>query len=289
MNQKDAAEPLVPDAFPPLLREITDPPDMLHIKGALPDPACKYLCVVGSRAYSPYGKNACERLIAGLAGHPITIVSGLALGIDGIAHEAALAAGLPTIAVPGSGLSESVLYPRAHLGLSRKIIERGGALVSELPPDARAADWTFPKRNRIMAGMSHTILVIEAGEKSGTLITARLGMEYNRDVLVVPSPLFSAYGTGSNRLLREGAQAVTCAEDILEALAIRITSEQARGRALPLSDEERKIFETLDTPLPRDEVIRVSGLSSARAQILISSMEIKGIVCERLGKIMRAV
>ncbi len=289
MNQKDAIATLLPDAFPALLWEITDPPKLLYIKGVLPGPDYRYLCVVGSRAYSPYGKDVCERLIRGLAGYPVAIISGLALGIDGVAHEAALTAGLPTIAVPGSGLSDDVLYPRAHLGLARKIIERGGALLSELSPKTRAADWSFPKRNRLMAGMSHAILVIEAHEKSGTLITARLGMEYNRDVLVVPSPLFSPTGQGSNRLLREGAQAVTSSEDVLEALHIPVLAKDVTAQIQTLSDEEKKIFAVLETPCSRDDVIRSSELPSARAQIVLSSMEIKGFVREHLGKIVRVL
>jgi DNA processing protein len=287
MNRKDDIRTLSPEGFPPLLREIHDPPEQLWIRGALSDPSFKYLCVVGSRAYSSYGKDVCERLIKGLAGYPVVIVSGLALGIDGIAHHAALAAGLPTIAVPGSGLSENVLYPRAHIGLSRAIIEKGGALLSELAPEGEATIWSFPKRNRLMAGICHAILIIEAREKSGTLITARLGMECGRDVLAVPSPIFSPQGVGSNRLLREGAQAITTSEDILEALHIETSMKNTAMQLQTFSDEEKKIFAALETPLPRDELIHASELSASRAQIVISSMEIKGFVCERLGVVMR--
>lgn len=287
MNRKHDIHELDSGGFPPLLREIHDPPEWLYLRGTLPDPSYKYLCVVGSRSYSPYGKNVCERLIAGLGGFPVVIVSGLALGIDGVAHTAALSAGLPTIAVPGSGLDEHVLYPRAHVGLSREIVQKGGALLSELPPDSEATVWSFPKRNRLMAGMCDAVLVIEARERSGTLITARLGMECGRDVLVVPAPIFSPHGEGSNRLLREGAQAITKSEDILEALHIEATAKDTEGDIKTLSDEEQKIFSALETPLPRDELIHVSGLSASRAQIVISSMEIKGFVCERLGVVMR--
>lgn len=289
MSPKDDVRTLAPVEFPPLLREITDPPDMLYIQGALPDPDYKYLCVVGSRSYSPYGKDACERLIAGLAGYPVVIVSGLALGIDGIAHRAALTAGLPTIGVPGSGLDASVLYPRAHLPLAREIVDKGGALLSELKPTEEATVWSFPKRNRLMAGMCHAVLIIEARGKSGTIITARLGMEYNRDVLIVPSPIFSPSGVGSNGLLREGAQVVTCAEDILEVLKIKVEDQKDAGRAMErLSDDEKKVFVALERSLPRDELIRASGLEISRAQIVISSMEIKGIITEQLGVLSRS-
>ncbi|MBP9771796.1 MAG: DNA-processing protein DprA [Candidatus Pacebacteria bacterium] len=286
MDLKASIRTLPKDEFPPLIKEMLDPPESLRIRGALPSQEHMYLCVVGSRSYSPYGKDVCERLIAGLSGYPVVIVSGLALGIDGIAHESALRAGLTTIGVPGSGLSEDVLYPRAHIGLSREIVARGGAILSELPDDAEATNWSFPKRNRLMAGMCHAILIVEAREKSGTLITARLGMEYNRDVLVVPSPIFSASGAGSNRLLRECAQIVTSSDDILEALHIEKQDVRAK-EILGLSDEEKIIIEALSLPLDRDSLIRASGLPANRAQIVISAMELKGFIIERLGMIER--
>ncbi|MEK7579009.1 MAG: DNA-processing protein DprA [Patescibacteria group bacterium] len=276
--------------FPPLLREITDPPKRLFIQGALPPPETKYLCVVGSRRYSPYGKNVCERLIRGLSGYPVAIVSGLALGIDGIAHEAAISAGLPTIAVPGSGLSENILYPRAHVGLARRIVREGGTLLSEYDSEQKAGVWSFPERNRLMAGMSHAILIIEASEKSGTLITARLGMEYNRDVLVVPGSVLSDSANGSNALLREGAQAVCESKHILEVLKIKIDEQETMNdvQRKDITDEEQKIFKLLTEPMTRDEVVRVSGMPLSQAQIVISTMEIKGILTERLGKMERA-
>ncbi len=287
MNTKMEIRTLSRNEFPPLVAEMADPPKRLFAVGVLPPADFKYLAVVGSRRYSPYGKNVCERLIRGLAGYPIVIVSGLALGIDGIAHEAALSAGLPTIAVPGSGLHESVLYPRAHVGLARRLANAGGALLSEYDPMHKAEPWSFPERNRLMAGMSHAILIIEAGEKSGTLITARLGMEYNRDVLVVPGSILADSAKGSNALLREGAQAVCESKHILEVLKIEVRESNAETERNDLSAEEKKIFESLTEPLTRDEVVRVSGLPFSQAQIIISTMEIKGIIIERLGKIER--
>jgi len=277
---------LFPQAhWPPLLHEIPDPPKKLFIRGTLPAPETKYVCVVGSRRFSPYGKDVCERLLAGLAGYPVAIVSGLALGIDAIAHRSAMRSGLQTIAVPGSGLAEEVLYPRAHVGLSREITAEGGALLSEYESNFKATDWSFPQRNRIMAGMSDATLIIEAGEKSGTLITARLAMEYNRDVLVVPGPLFSPFCAGSNALLRQGATAVTCAEDILDALRITIAEKDSTQTYAHLSDEERAIMSVLDEPRSRDELVRATGLSPSRASILLTKLELDGVVVERLGKI----
>ena len=204
------------EEFPPALLEIPQVPEKLFVAGELPNPSeYYYLSVVGSRKYTSYGKEVCERIISGLAGYPICIVSGLAMGIDGIAHRAALDAGLRTIAVPGSGLDQSVIYPRTHLGLAKEIIENGGTLLSEYEPDFRATPWSFPQRNRIMAGLSQGVLIIEAEEKSGTLITARMALDYNRNVFTVPGPIFSATSKGTNNLLRQGATPIPSAKNFL--------------------------------------------------------------------------
>ena len=142
---------LTKEQFPELLREITDPPKKLFIKGELPSEEMKFLCVVGSRKYSPYGKEVCRTLIEGLKGYDVVIVSGLALGIDAIAHEAALEVGLTTIAVPGSGLGDKVLHPSTNRNLAKRILDAGGALVSEFEEDFKATYYSFPQRNRIMA------------------------------------------------------------------------------------------------------------------------------------------
>ncbi|KXJ98072.1 MAG: hypothetical protein UZ19_OD1000791 [Parcubacteria bacterium OLB19] len=179
------------------LLEIPQPPDQLWYQGNLPPAALKLLAVVGSRKYTTYGKQVIEHLINGLADYPVGIVSGLALGIDGLAHEQALKNNLYTLAVPGSGLDKSVLYPARHKELAERILRGGGGLLSELPPKTAAAPWTFPQRNRLMAGLCHATILIEAGEKSGTLITARMVADYNRELLAVPGSIFSknSYGT----------------------------------------------------------------------------------------------
>src|SRR3989344_636609 len=211
--------------FPPLLLEPPDPPKTIFVRGNLPSFEMRWLAVVGSRAMSSYGRQACEHLIKGLSGYPIVIVSGLAYGGDACAHKNALAAGLTTVAVPGSGLDWNVLYPRANAGLAREILKAGGALLSEFEPDLKAADYTFPQRNRIMAGMAQATLVIEAKEKSGSLITARLVTDYNRELLVVPGSIFSAESRGTHQFLKLGATTVTAPEDILVALGIPIESK----------------------------------------------------------------
>ncbi|HYD93400.1 MAG TPA: DNA-processing protein DprA [Candidatus Paceibacterota bacterium] len=207
--------------YPAQLLQIPQPPERLWIRGAWPTEETKLLAVVGSRALSPYGKSACESLIAGLAGHPISIVSGLALGTDACAHQAALKAGLHTIAVPGSGLSDAVLYPRTNASLALEILGAGGLLLSENPPDHRPYLKEFPSRNRIMVGLAHAVLVIEAGPRSGTLVTARLTHEYNRDLLMVPHRIGDEHGYGAHLFLRLGAGLVADAEHILEALQLK--------------------------------------------------------------------
>lgn len=211
---------LLPQDFPPLLSEIPEPPKQLWIRGTLPSFELKWITVVGTRACTPYGKAACEHLIRGLKGSPVVIVSGLALGIDAIAHQAALDAELPTVAIPGSGLDWDVLYPRTNHALGRAIIDAGGAHLSEYDPAFPAQTWSFLERNRIMAGISHATLIIEATEKSGTMVTARLATDYNRDVLVVPGSIFEATSRGTHRYLRHGATPVNSAEEILDALSI---------------------------------------------------------------------
>ena len=276
---------LSPQEFPPLLREISDPPKQLHLRGKMPSIDHKWLAVVGSRAMTTYGKQACRHLIEGLRGYPVVIVSGLAYGVDAEAHRAALEAGLPTVAVPGSGLDWNVLYPKANVGLAREILKSGGALISEFKPEQKAADYTFPQRNRIMAGLSHATLVIEAKEKSGSLITAKLVTEYNRELLVVPGSIFSAESKGTHQFLRLGATAVTSPEDILVALGIAKREGPASWAELreDLSPDELRVFEIIHSPVPRDELISELELPITEANVLLSTMEIKGLIVEELG------
>lgn len=272
--------------FPPLLSEINDPPEKLFFRGKLPDYDKKFLCVVGSRKVSSYGREVCEKLIRGLKGYPIVIVSGLALGTDALAHRAALDAKLDTVAIPGSGLSDKALHPKTNFRLALEILKSGGALISEFKPDFRPTIWSFPKRNRIMAGISHATLIVEAGEKSGTLITARLSMEYNREVMVVPGPIFYKGHAGSNKLLVDGATPVTSSEDILEALGIEKKDERSKTKEESLSEDEKRIVEILEAePLAKDDLINELEMSVTEANILLSTMEIKGLIEERMGKI----
>lgn len=204
------------------LSEIPEPPERLWIRGTLPPITYKRLAVVGSRALTSYGRDACAYLIKGLSGYPLSIVSGLALGADAAAHRAALEAKLHTIAIPGSGLDDRALAPRSNVGLAHDILNAGGALMSEHEPQHEARPEDFPSRNRIMVGVSDAVLIIEAGERSGTLITARLAGEYNRDLLCVPHRLGDAHGVGAHTFIRLGAAQVTEPDHILEALGLTV-------------------------------------------------------------------
>ncbi len=275
---------LTKEEFPLLLSEIIDPPKTLFATGTLPPEDYKLLCVVGSRKHTQYGNEVCTHLIEGLRGLPISIVSGLALGIDSIAHKAALSAGLHTVAVPGSGLDPKVLYPRSHLSLAHEILDNGGALISEFEHDFTATQWSFPQRNRIMAGMSHAVLVIEAELKSGTLITSKLATEYNHDVFAVPGSIFSAQSEGPHMLIRLGATPITNRADLVMALGFSIDGREKIAYE-PESIEERIIINILETPRERDVIIRESNLPPHLVNSVLAVLEIKGVVIESMGEI----
>jgi len=285
----------------PQLLEIPQPPAELYIVGKLPEDHI-YVSVVGSRRYTDYGQQCCRELIAGLHGKPVAIVSGLAYGIDQIAHRAALDAKLPTIALPGSGLDPSALYPRGHQQLAEEILYNGGCLLSEFDPMEKAAPWTFPQRNRLMAGLARAVLVIEAEEKSGTLITARLAIEYNRDVLAVPGSIYSAQSAGTNFLLRQGATPITCPNDLLQALGLLEENkmfpfskdkEGVDGSNLltftnrsDISPEELEIINLLFiSTLSRDEISRHINKKIHEISATVSILEIKGLIEEKLGRL----
>lgn len=277
---------ILPSEFPKELLEIPGPPKELFIRGLMPPENFIRLAVVGSRKYTPYGKEATKKLIEGLRGYPVAIVSGLALGIDSIAHDSALSAGLPTIAIPGSGLDEEVIYPRNNLSLAKKILENNGCLISELSPNEKAAPWTFPQRNRIMAGLSKAILVIEAEKISGTLITARLGTEYNKDILTVPGSIFQSSSEGPHLLLKLGATPIRESGDILEALGLEARKQgETKNLFKECSVEELLIIEKLNTPKSRDELKEETALDISKINTLLTLLEIKGVIKEAQGKI----
>jgi len=283
-------EKLRPEYWPPGLHQIPDKPNTLYYRGTVPDLDQKFLCIIGPRKYTDYGAQVCEELIKGLRGMPITIVSGLAYGIDSIAHKYALDYGLKTIAFPGSGLDKSVIYPRAHFNLAMQILESGGTLISEFSNKTEAAPWTFPKRNRLMAGISDAVLVIEAGQKSGTMITSRLALDYNRNVLAVPGSIFNLTSVGTNNLIRDGAVPITSSQDILWALGfgeeeinLFTEIEQKKNFALAtknLSELEKQILEILSEPLNIDQIAQKIDLPINVIIQTLTELEMKNLIKE---------
>jgi len=275
--------------IPANLLEIPQPPKKIYLAGNLPKEDIVCLAVVGSRKATTYGKDVVKKLISGLKGYPIAIVSGLAVGIDSLSHEAALDAGLCAIAFPGSGISEEAFFPPTSLKLAEKIINSGGCILSEFEPNLKAAFYTFPMRNRLVAGISKAALIIEAQEKSGTLITARMALDYNREVLSVPGPISSDFSKGTNRLIRQGATTITSSDDILEALGFKIDEESKQQNLFEdARPEEKTILKLLTEPLERDDLIRKMKMSTGEANALLSVMEIKGLIKEEMGEIRKS-
>ena len=246
----------------------------------------KRVAVVGARRYSAYGKQVCEKIVSELAPYPITVISGLAIGIDALAHECALQAGLTTIAVIGSGLDDSVIYPRSNRPLARRILEEGGTLLSELEPKTRAAKYTFPSRNRIMAGLSDLVIAVECSEQSGTRITTRLAVDYNREVAAVPHPIFSETGAGNNALLQQGAHLIRNGEDVAKLLNLDPIEVPSKNLST-LTDEERVVYETLSSPKTKTTIAHEVSLPAHTIQVALAGLEMKGMVTEALGLIQR--
>lgn len=251
---------------------------------ATPDSPTKFLCVVGPRRGSQYGIDVCKELILGLRGHNIVVVSGLALGIDAVAHQAALDSGLRTLAVVASGLDFDSLYPKSNQNLAKEILANGGTIISEFGSGYSPRQYNFPERNRIMAGICHAALVIEAKPLSGTLITARLALDYNRDVFAVPGSIFSEYSEGTNELISKGAMLVSKSRDILAGLGINFDEQTAGSKiANNLSSLELTILKTLSEPLSRSELVKRISENPQEITAAISSLEIKKLITESAG------
>lgn len=267
------------------LNEIPQPPEELYIMGNFSDEDLVYLSVVGSRKFTSYGREVCEKLIEGLKGYPVAIVSGFAMGIDTIAHKKALEVGLKTLVFPGSGLSKEAIYPKANVKLIEEILNKGGCFISEFEKDFKATSWSFPMRNRLMAGISKAVLIIEAEEKSGTMITARLATDYNKDVLVVPGSIFSPNSKGTNKLLRLGATPITNSKELLEALGFATEDEVNAQNSLfeDLSNEEKKVIDILREPKEKDILIKELKMPINEANTILSIMEIKDLIKEEGG------
>lgn len=262
--------------YPLYLKEIADPPPVLYVRGDIQTRDQWAVAVVGTRRFTSYGKHVTRQLVGDLARSGATIVSGLARGIDGVAHQAALEAGGRTLAVLGSGIGQ--VYPPEHRTLAQQIAS-SGALLSDFPSDTPPEAGNFPRRNRIISGLSLGVLVVEAGRKSGALITANYALEQGRDVFAVPGNINARSSMGTNRLIQEGAKLVLSAEDILEELNMTMVAEKvATQLALPATHEEALLLQLLsDQPCHVDELSRSSGLGVAQVTSALTMMELKGM------------
>ncbi len=265
------------DHYPRLLRETYDLPPLLYVRGTLTREDETALAVVGTRKATAYGREATHTIVTGLVHSGVTIVSGLARGVDAAAHRAALEAGGRTLAIMASGLD--TVYPPEHLNLAQEIMKHG-ALISEHPLGTRPEASHFPRRNRIMSGLSLGVLIVEAGEESGAHITIRYALEYDREVFAVPGSIFSPGSKGTHRWIQEGAKLVTRAEDILEELNVTTLGQQLELKAtVATTPAESLLLQHLShEPVHIDDVGRRCGLPMPEVSSALAMLELKGAV-----------
>jgi DNA processing protein len=263
--------------YPARLKEIYDYPPLLYIRGSLAAQDEWCLAVVGTRRATVYGRQVTEEIVADLARSKITIVSGLAKGVDSIAHHAALEADGRTLAVFACGLD--IVYPSENVNLARRIMQQG-AIISEYPLGTKPRAENFPRRNRIMSGLSLGVLVVEAGESSGAMITAHLAVEQNREVFAIPGSILAPTSRGTNQLIQEGAKLVRGYRDILEELNLTAVAQQLEMKELmPATDTESLLLKRLGAePVHIDEICRTSGLPISTVSSTLAMMELKGLV-----------
>jgi DNA processing protein len=274
--------------YPPLLAAIHDPPPRLWLRGdAPPDVLLRpAVAIVGARACSAYGRAVARSLGRALAGAGVTVISGLARGVDGEAHRGALEAGGPTVAVLGCGIDRD--YPAAHAELARRIVDGGGLVVSEYEAGVEPAPWRFPARNRIIAGLSRATVVVEARERSGALITADFALEEGREVLAVPGEITSSLSAGTNALLRLGATPVTGAGDVLEALGVEPTADPAPAAAP--DGQLGSVLAALDSGrATADQLSRATGLDPGVVAAALVELELAGRVVVDDGEVRSSI
>jgi len=270
--------------YPEPLRNICDPPPVLFYNGKWEPADAVAVAIVGSRQATPYGRAVAARLAEELAGVGVTVVSGMARGIDTAAHKGALEAGGRTIAVLGTGLD--VIYPRENTKLMGAIAA-SGAVLTEFWPGTPPEAWHFPMRNRLISGLARGVVVVEAGEKSGALITADLALEQGREVMAVPGNVTSRLSRGTNRLIKEGARLVESAADVLEELGLTsLFPRDKAGKALPkLNKEEEMVWRLVEEePLHEEDIIGRTGLAPEKVMAALAFLEIKGLVRRLPGK-----
>ena len=262
--------------YPVELKKIKDAPKILYYKGVLPNLNEKCLAIVGTRRYSPYGQQVALKIAGELADAGLTIVSGLAPGIDTFSHRAVVEKRKRTIAVLGTGLDEKSIYPQANLDLSRKIIGNGGCLISELPEGTNGSKFSFPRRNRIISALSLAVLVIEAKEKSGSLITSDYAIKQNKKLFAIPGQIYSQNSVGPNKLIKNGAKLITSTADVLNELGLK-PSEITQNNIEAENREEKLIIDALkDEPLYVDKIIEITKLNASVVATALALMEISG-------------
>ncbi len=264
------------EQYPRLLREIDQSPPVLYVRGGLNISDEIAVAVVGTRRVTKYGRQVAEEIAIGLAQNGVTVVSGLARGVDSIAHQAALEAGGRTIAVLGSGVDK--IYPPEHRRLAERIIAQG-ALLSDYPPGTQPDATNFPPRNRIISGLSLAVVVVEAGEKSGALITASFAADQGRDVFAVPGYIHAPQSLGTNRLIQKGAYPYMGVADLLETLNLTVRVQQNFARqSLPTDANEARLLEQLsDQPMHVDELARLCAMPVAQVSSILAMLELKGL------------
>jgi DNA processing protein len=277
LSQKIDVLTILDENYPRLLKEIYDPPPILYVRGSFVPEDEKALAIVGTRMPTPYGQQAASHLAGQISQAGLTIVSGLARGIDTLAHLAALQNNRRTIAVVGSGIDEVSIYPPSNRKLAQQISENG-AVISEYPLTVPALKHHFPARNRIISGLSLGTLVIEAKEKSGTLLTANHSLEQNREVFALPGPIYSQTSFGTNNLIKMGAKLVMGAQDILDELNLKNLTEQIQIREIvPDNEEEARVLQLLgDEPTHIDKIVNDTKMDTAVVNATLSLMEMKG-------------
>lgn len=274
---------ILDETYPALLREIPSPPPVLYVRGRIASVSATMLAVVGTRRPTPYGLVATKQLVRPVAQAGIGIVSGLALGIDGLAHQIALDEQVPTVAVLGCGIDQ--VYPWQHRDLADAIVAAGGAVITEFPLGAEPERYHFPQRNRIISGLSRGVLLVEAGNKSGALITAKFAVDQNREVLAVPGPITSPQSIGPIHWIQLGAKAVLTANDILELFSLPATTAGASSvQSLPTDPLQKNIVEHLSTePLHVDVISASCRLESSVVSATLVLLELDGRVAHHGG------
>jgi len=277
--------------YPKILKEIHNAPKQFYIRGSLPKDHNLNFAIVGTRAASEYGKTLAFKIAKELAELGFNIISGLALGIDTQAHLGALEGKGKTTAVMGSAIDDNSIYPSENLNLVKKIISSGGAVISEYEPGTKSEIWFFPERNRIIAGLSRGVLVVEAPEKSGALITARAALEQNREVFAIPGSIFSKNSYGTNTLIKSGAKMVTAVDDILEELNLTgLKNEKKLAEKENLTEKEKTILEIIEKePIHTDKICKISKMAAGQVLSTVSLLEIRGIIKNIGGKFTKII